>query len=117
MTLTWPTYLIYLAVMAGVTYLIRMLPLTVFRKEIKSVFIKSFLHYVPYAVLAAMTIPGVLYSTDNPLSDADNVTSLITAAAGLVVAIVMAWRGHGLLTVAIAACCGVAAAQSLLMLI
>ena len=49
--------------MAGVTYLIRMLPLTVFRKEIKSVFIKSFLHYVPYAVLAAMPIPGILSST------------------------------------------------------
>lgn len=107
MTLTWPTYLLYLAVMAGVTYLIRMLPLTVFRREIKSVFIKSFLHYVPYAVLAAMTIPAVLESTGD----------LRTAAVGTVVAIVMAWRGHGLLTVAIAACVGVAAAQGLLMLI
>ena len=45
--MSWPTYLIYLTVMAGVTYLIRMLPLTVFRREIKSTFIKSFLHYVP----------------------------------------------------------------------
>ena len=107
MTLTWPTYFIYLAVMAGVTYLIRMLPLTVFRKEIKSVFIKSFLHYVPYAVLAAMTIPAVLESTGD----------IHTAAAGTVVACVMAWRGHGLLTVAIAACCTVAVAQGLLMLV
>ena len=107
MTLTWPTYFIYLAVMAGVTYLIRMLPLTVFRREIRSVFIKSFLHYVPYAVLAAMTIPAVLESTGD----------IRTAAAGTLVAVVMAWRGHGLLTVAIAACCGVAAAQGLLMLI
>ena len=100
MTLTWPTYLLYLAVMAGVTYLIRMLPLTVFRKEIKSVFVKSFLHYVPYAVLAAMTTGDIR-----------------TAIVGTVVAIVMAWRGHGLLTVAIAACCGVAAAQGLFLLI
>lgn len=107
MTLTWPTYLLYLAVMAGVTYLIRMLPLTVFRREIKSVFVKSFLHYVPYAVLAAMTIPGVLESTGD----------IRTAAVGLVVAIVMAWRGHGLLTVAIAACVAVAAAQGLFLLI
>ena len=107
MTLTWPTYFIYLAVMAGVTYLIRMLPLTVFRREIRSVFIKSFLHYVPYAVLAAMTIPAVLESTGD----------VRTAAVGTLVAVVMAWRGHGLLTVAIAACCAVAAAQGLLMLI
>ena len=100
-------FLPYLAVMAGVTYLIRMLPLTVFRREIKSVFVKSFLHYVPYAVLAAMTLPGVLESTGD----------IRTAVVGTVVAIVMAWRGHGLLTVAIAACVGVAAAQGLLMLI
>lgn len=60
MTANFP---IYLLVMAGVTYLIRMLPLTIFRKEIKSTFIKSFLHYVPFAVLGAMTIPDVLYST------------------------------------------------------
>ena len=105
--MSWPTYLLYLLVMAGVTYLIRMLPLTVFRKEIKSVFIRSFLHYVPYAVLAAMTIPAVLESTGD----------IRTAAAGTLVAMVMAWRGHGLLTVAIAACCAVAAAQGLLMLI
>nr|MBR4279425.1 AzlD domain-containing protein [Clostridia bacterium] len=105
--MTWPTYFIYLAVMAGVTYLIRMLPLTVFRKEIKSVFVRSFLHYVPYAVLAAMTIPAVLESTGD----------IRTAAAGVVAAVVMAWRGHGLLTVAIAACVTVAAAQGLLMLL
>ena len=105
--MNWTSFFTYLAVMAGVTYLIRMLPLTVFRREIKSVFVKSFLHYVPYAVLAAMTLPGVLESTGD----------VRTAAVGTVVAIVMAWRGHGLLTVAIAACCGVAAAQGLLMLI
>ena len=105
--MTWPTYLLYLIVMAGVTYLIRMLPLTVFRKEIKSVFIKSFLHYVPYAVLAAMTIPGILSSTGD----------IRTAAAGLVVAVVMAWKGCSLLTVAIGACVAVAAAQGVLLLL
>ena len=105
--MSWQTYLLYLAVMAGVTYLIRMLPLTIFRKEIKSVFIKSFLHYVPYAVLAAMTIPGILTSTGD----------IRTAAAGLVVAVVMSWRGCSLLTVAIGACVTVAAAQGVLMLL
>ena len=79
MTANFP---IYLLVMAGVTYLIRMLPLTIFRKEIKSTFIKSFLHYVPFAVLGAMTIPDVLYSTGD----------MRTAAVGLVVAVFLAWK-------------------------
>ena len=105
--MTWQTYLLYLAVMAGVTYLIRMLPLTVFRREINSVFIRSFLHYVPYAVLAAMTIPGILTSTGN----------IWTALAGLAVAVVMAWRGMSLLSVAIGACVAVAAAQGIMMLL
>ena len=84
MTANFP---IYLLVMAGVTYLIRMLPLTIFRKEIKSTFIKSFLHYVPFAVLGAMTIPDVLYSTGD----------MRTAAVGLVVAVFLAWKGKSLL--------------------
>ena len=102
--MSWSKFLPYLAVMAGVTYLIRMLPLTVFRKEIKSRFVMSFLHYVPYAVLGAMTIPDVLYSTGN----------MGTALVGLTVAVLLAWRGKGLLTVAIAACVAVAAAQLVL---
>ena len=105
--MSWTAYLPYLAVMAGVTYLIRMLPLTVFRREIKSVFIKSFLHYVPYAVLSAMTFPGILFSTGD----------IRTAVAGLVVAVAMAWRGCSLLTVAIGACVAVAAAQGVLLLL
>lgn len=105
--MSWSDFLPYLIVMAGVTYLIRMLPLTVFRREIKSVFVRSFLHYVPYAVLGAMTFPDVLYSTG----------SLWTALVGLVVAVVMAWRGRSLLTVAIGACLAVAAAQGVLLLI
>ena len=105
--MNWADYFPYLIVMAGVTYLIRMLPLTVFRREIHSVFVKSFLHYVPYAVLGAMTFPDVLYSTG----------SLWTALAGLIVAVIMAWRGRSLLTVAIVACLTVAAAQAVMLLL
>ena len=93
--------------MAVVTYLIRMLPLTAFRRPIKSPFIQSFLTYIPYAVLGAMTFPEVFYSTGD----------LRTAAAGVIVAVILAWRGKSLLTVAIAACCAVAAAQGVLLLI
>ena len=99
--MSWTNFFPYLIVMAGVTYLIRMLPMTVFRREIKSVFVRSFLHYVPYAVLGAMTFPDVLYATG----------SLWTALAGLVVAVAMAWQGRSLLTVAVGACLAVAAAQ------
>ena len=105
--MSWADYFPYLIVMAGVTYLIRMLPLTVFRREIHSVFVKSFLHYVPYAVLGAMTFPDVLYSTG----------SLWTALAGLIVAVIMALRGRSLLTVAIGACLTVAAAQAVMLLL
>ena len=86
-------YLGYMLVMAGVTYLIRMLPLAVFQKEIKSVFLKSFLFYVPYAVLGAMTFPVILYSTDHRIS----------ALGGMLAALLMAWKGKSLLTVAFSA--------------
>lgn len=86
-------FLEYLAVMAGVTYFIRMLPLVFFRKKISSVFIKSFLFYVPYAVLGAMTFPGIVYSTG----------SVPTACGGLVVALLLAWKEKSLLTVALCA--------------
>ena len=84
----------YVFTMAMVTYFIRMLPFTLVRKKINNVYVKSFLHYVPYAVLGAMTLPAVIYSTGNV------VTSLIGAA----VAIVFAWFGKSLLTVAIVSC-------------
>ena len=61
---------LYILVMAAVTYLIRMLPLTLIRREIKNPFIRSFLHYVPYATLAAMTFPAILYSTASTVSAA-----------------------------------------------
>ena len=85
--------LTYIAVMAGVTYLIRMIPFTVFKKKIRSRFVLSFLHYVPYAVLSAMTIPAIFYSTG----------SMLTAAAGTVVAIVLAYLEKPLIVVALAA--------------
>ena len=107
MNISWASFLPYLIVMAVVTYLIRMLPLTVFRKEIKSRFVQSFLTYIPYAVLGAMTFPDVMYSTGN----------LWTAAAGVITAVILAWRGKSLLTVAVAACCAVAAAQGIMLLI
>lgn len=84
---------LYIIVMAGVTYLIRMLPFAFFRKKIKSVFVRSFLHYIPYAVLSAMTIPAIFYSTGN----------FITAAAGSVTALVLAYFDLPLIVVAIAA--------------
>jgi branched-subunit amino acid transport protein len=85
---------LYIGVMALVTYLIRMLPLAVFRRKIRSRFILSFLHYVPYAVLGAMTIPGIFYSTG----------SAVTAFAGFAVASVMAYKNFALLPIACAAC-------------
>ena len=105
--MSWTNFFPYLIVMAGVTYLIRMLPMTVFRREIKSVFVRSFLYYVPYAVLAAMTFPGILFSTGD----------IRTALAGLAVAVAMAWKGCSLLTVAIGACVAVAAAQGVMMVL
>lgn len=88
---------IYILVMAGVTYLIRMLPLALFRKEITSPFVKSFLYYVPYACLAAMTFPAILFST----------ASVISALAGFAVALIVAYREKSLLTVALCACAAV----------
>lgn len=86
--------LIYIAVMAGVTYLIRMIPFTMFRKKIKSRFIQSVLYYIPYAVLSAMTFPSIFYSTDNS----------ITAIIGTVVAVILAYFKLPLTVVALAAC-------------
>lgn len=84
-------------VMALVTYLIRMLPLAAFRRKIKSKFVMNFLYYVPYAVLSAMTIPAVFYSSNG----------IISAMAGFAVAAVLAFFERGLLTVAVCACGGV----------
>lgn len=85
-------FFMYLAAMAGVTYAVRMIPFALVRGKIKSVFIRSFLYYVPYAVLGAMTFPYILYSTG----------SLITAAVGTLTAFALAFAGKSLLTVAAA---------------
>ena len=85
--------LCYILVMAGVTYLVRMLPLMVFRRKIKSRFAQSFLYYVPYAVLGAMTIPAVFYATGHTIS----------AAVGLTAAFVLAFFGRSLIVVALTA--------------
>lgn len=84
---------LYLVVMALVTYLIRMIPFTLFRKEIKSTFFRSFLAYVPYAVLGAMTFPSIFFAT----------SSLPSAIAGTVVALILAFFRRSLLTVAVGA--------------
>ena len=88
---------LYIMVMALVTYLIRMIPLTVFRKKITNPFIRSFLYYVPYACLTAMTIPAVFYATN----------SLVSAFAGVAVAVILACCRRSLVTVAAGACLAV----------
>ena len=82
----------YIFTMALTTYLIRMLPMTIFRKPIRSRFLRSFLHYVPYACLTAMTFPAILTST----------ASIISGAAALVVGVALAYRGKSLIVVAVA---------------
>lgn len=84
---------LYILVMAGVTYLIRMTPFVLFRRKIRSRLFKSILFYMPYAVLSAMVIPSVFSSTD----------SVSTAVAGLVAAIVLAFFNRSLITVALGA--------------
>ncbi len=88
MSLFW-----YIAVMAVVTYLIRMLPFTLLRRQIRSRFIRSLLYYLPYAVLSAMTLPAIFYSTNN----------VGTAIVGTAVALVLAYKGLPLIVVALAA--------------
>lgn len=84
---------LYILVMAGVTYLIRMTPFVLFRKKIENRFIRSLLHYLPYAVLSAMVIPGVFSSTG----------SVLTASVGLAVACLLAFLDRSLIIVALGA--------------
>ncbi len=87
----------HIAVMAVVTYLVRMLPMVIFRNKIKNRFIKSFLYYMPYAVLAAMTFPAVFFSTGN----------VVSATVGVAVALLLALFEKGLVTVAVSSCVAV----------
>ena len=84
---------LYIAVMAGVTYLIRVLPFAFFRKKIKSQFVRSLLYYIPYAVLSAMTIPAIFYSTG----------SFTSAAVGTAIALGLAYFDLPLIVVALSA--------------
>ena len=91
----------YIATMAITTYLIRALPLTIFRKPIKSRFLRSFLHYVPYACLTAMTFPAILSST----------ASMLSGGAALLVAVWLAYRGKSLIVVALSSSAAVLAVE------
>ena len=87
-------YWIYLLIMAGSTYLIRAIPFAAVQRKITNIFVRSFLYYIPYTVLASMTFPAALYATGN----------IYAAAAGLFVAVLLAFFRRGLTTVAVASC-------------
>ena len=91
--MNYPYIFICMIIMAGMTYLIRMLPMVIFRKKIKSRFVQSFLFYVPYAVLSAMTFPAIFASTGTTMS----------AVLGTAAALLLAYWNKGLLTVAVGA--------------
>ncbi len=93
---------VYILIMAVVTYLIRMLPLALSRKEITNKYVRSFLFYVPYACLAAMTFPAILTAPA-----AEGMSAAVTTAAGtagFAAALIAAWKEKSLLTVALTAC-------------
>ena len=98
---------VYIITMAVTTYLIRMLPLTLFRRPIKSRFVRSFLHYVPYACLSAMTFPAILSST----------ASVISGAAALMTAVILAFRGKSLIMVALSSSAAVLVTEWILGLV
>ncbi len=97
-------FIVYLAVMAGVTYLVRMIPMVLIKEKIKNKFVLSFLHYIPYTVLSVMTVPACFYATGNP----------ITAAVGFVVAVIAALFERSLLQVALLSCTGVLVAEAIM---
>lgn len=91
------SFFIYLAIMAISTYLIRVIPFVLVKKQIKNHFIRSFLHYIPYAVLTAMTIPAIFSAT----------SSIYSAVIGLIVAVLLALKGKSLTIVALISCLAV----------
>lgn len=100
-------FFIYLLIVAGSTYLMRVIPFNLIRQKIKNKYINSFLHYIPYTVLAAMTFPGALYVTGN----------IISACVGLVVALLLALKKCSLTVVALISCATVFICELLLKLI
>lgn len=97
-------FLVFLAVMAGVTYLLRAVPFILLKGKIKSRFWRSFLAYVPYTVLAAMTVPAIFYSTESRAS----------GVCALVAAVIASLCRLGLVGVAVVACCAVLCIDGLL---
>lgn len=85
---------IYILIMAGVSFLIRVLPMTLIRKKIENRFIRSFLYYVPYVTLTVMTVPAIIFAT----------SSVIAGVLALIVGVFMAWKGANLIQVA-STCC------------
>ena len=102
-----PELYIYILVMAVVTYLVRMLPLVLMRRQIRSRFIRSFLYYVPYACLAAMIVPAIFFATSH----------LISAILGFITALVLAYKEQSLIRVALGACIVVFLAERVLVMI
>lgn len=98
---------IYLVILAGSTYLIRAIPFAAIRKKINNRFIKSFLYYIPYAVLSAMTLPAAFYATGN----------VISGAVGLIVGGIFAYMGKSLTLVAVLSCVAAFLTECALMLI
>ena len=98
---------IYLLILAGSTYLVRAIPFAAMRKKIENRFIKSFLYYIPYAVLSAMTLPAAFYATGN----------IISGAVGLAVGGFFAFRGKGLTLVAIVSCAAAFLAECVIRLV
>lgn len=90
MNISFSTFLIYVLVMAGVTYMLRLLPMLFLKKKITNTFIRSVLYYVPYAVLTVMSVPAVFFATPH----------LVTSIVALAVAIVLSYLGHSLIVVA-----------------
>ena len=92
--MTTHSVIIYILIMVLTTNLIRVLPLTLIRKQIKNQFIQSFLYYVPYVTLAVMTFPAIIEATGSPLA----------GALALILGIVAAWLGLGLFPVSVICC-------------
>jgi len=101
------TFFIYLAIIVISTYLIRAIPFVLVKEQIQNRFIRSFLHYIPYAVLTAMTIPAIFTATQ----------SVISAVAGFVVAVILALKGKSLTVVALISCVAVYLVEMLLNII
>ena len=96
---------LYILVMAGVTYLVRMIPLVLFHKKIKNRFVRSFLYYVPYVTLAVMTFPDIVQATNAPLA----------GFLALVSGVALAWSGRSLFTVAVVSCAVVFISEMILL--